>query len=212
MHHNPAKNVLHVKQTLEELAAQKAVSLWSICARFRDSARSKLLAARAKRPTPFIDQTLYTGWNAMAVTAYLETARVLRMESARKFALRTLNRLLERSLGRRRRALPRDRLWRRRLPPTEKIPGTLDDYAFTVHACIDAWLASGKMNYLPAAHKAGRRHDCPLLRPYGGSLLRCRRARAGRHAPGRTDGAAQAAAGFAHAGRQSHRSLGAAAS
>ena len=40
------------------------------------SARSKLLAARARRPTPFIDNTLYTGWNAMAVTAYLETARV----------------------------------------------------------------------------------------------------------------------------------------
>ena len=30
----------------------------------------------------------------MAVTAYLETARVLRMEAAREFALRTLDRLL----------------------------------------------------------------------------------------------------------------------
>src|SRR5664280_1834574 len=60
----------------------------------RDSARRKLLAARSLRPTPFIDKTLYTGWNAMAVTAYLETARVLRMDSAREFALRTLNRLL----------------------------------------------------------------------------------------------------------------------
>ncbi len=30
----------------------------------------------------------------MAVTAYLETARVLRMDSAREFALRTLDRLL----------------------------------------------------------------------------------------------------------------------
>ena len=47
------------------------------------------------RPTPFIDRTLYTGWNAMAVTAYLETARVLRMDSAREFALRTLDRLLD---------------------------------------------------------------------------------------------------------------------
>ena len=40
----------------------------------------RLLAARAKRPTPFIDRTLYTGWNAMAVTAYLEAARVLRAD------------------------------------------------------------------------------------------------------------------------------------
>jgi uncharacterized protein YyaL (SSP411 family) len=32
-----------------------------------------------------------------------------------------------------------------------RIPGTLDDYAFTVHACIDAWFSSGKMNFYHAA-------------------------------------------------------------
>jgi uncharacterized protein YyaL (SSP411 family) len=149
MHHNPAKNVLHVKQTLEELAAknnhsQGNQSLEHLRA-LRDSARSKLLAARAQRPTPFIDQTLYTGWNAMAVTAYLETARVLRMDSARDFALRTLNRLLEE-------AWDGDATLHHVIAyggegsAAEKVPGTLDDYAFTVHACIDAWLASGKMN------------------------------------------------------------------
>jgi uncharacterized protein len=53
-----------------------------------DSARCKLLAARRKGLTPFIDRTLYTGWNAMAVTAYLETARVLRMD--RRGSLRCL--------------------------------------------------------------------------------------------------------------------------
>jgi uncharacterized protein YyaL (SSP411 family) len=73
----------------------------------------KLLAARAQRPTPFIDRTLYTGWNAMAVTAYLETARVLRMDSAREFALRTLDRLLDEAWDGDH-AQPRDRLWRRR--------------------------------------------------------------------------------------------------
>ena len=38
-------------------------------------------------------------------------------------------------------------------PRAEKVPGTLDDYAFTVHACIDAWLASGNMNFYQAAVK-----------------------------------------------------------
>ena len=145
MHHNPAKNVLHVKQTLEELAATDRRVDWSICAHLRDSARRKLLAARAKRPTPFIDRTLYTGWNAMAVTAYLETARVLRMDSARDFALLTLNRLLDE-------AWDGDASLQHVIAygsdgfATEKVPGTLDDYALTVHACIDAWLASGNMN------------------------------------------------------------------
>jgi uncharacterized protein YyaL (SSP411 family) len=35
----------------------------------------------------------------------------------------------------------------------KKRAGTLDDYAFTVHACIDAWLASGEMNFYRAAVK-----------------------------------------------------------
>jgi uncharacterized protein len=152
MHHNPAKNVLHRNFTLEELAAQTGKPVEGLRG-LRDSARRKLLAARAERPTPFIDRTLYTGWNAMAVTAYLETARVLRMDSARDFALLTLERLLadawdgaeslhhviayDTSSGAE--------------APTVGVPGTLDDYAFTVHACIDAWIASGEMKYYNSA-------------------------------------------------------------
>jgi uncharacterized protein YyaL (SSP411 family) len=37
--------------------------------------------------------------------------------------------------------------------PIQKPPGTLDDYAFTVHACIDSWFATGRMNYYQAALK-----------------------------------------------------------
>ena len=103
MHHNPAKNVLHVKQTLTELAAQTGQAR-SNCGRCCDSARRKLLAARAARPTPFIDRTLYTGWNAMAVTAYLETARVLRMDPAREVCAAHAQPASRRGLGRRRRA------------------------------------------------------------------------------------------------------------
>ncbi|HMD47665.1 MAG TPA: hypothetical protein VKG79_01150, partial [Bryobacteraceae bacterium] len=36
---------------------------------------------------------------------------------------------------------------------SEKVPGTLDDYAFTIHACIDAWMANGDMSYHHAAVK-----------------------------------------------------------
>src|SRR5580658_9097504 len=138
MHHNPAKNVLHVKQTLEERAAGGDLEAMRL---LRDSANQKLLAARGNRPTPFIDRTLYTGWNAMAVTAYLETARVLRLDGVLEFALRTLNRLLDK-------AWDGDAVLRHviaypdEIAPGETAPGTLEDYAFTIHACIDAWLAS----------------------------------------------------------------------
>jgi uncharacterized protein YyaL (SSP411 family) len=151
MHHNPAKNVLHVKATLEE---NRASGDPESLRRLRDSATQKLLGARGLRPAPFIDRTLYTGWNAMAVTAYFETARVLRLDGVEEFALRTLNRLL-------------DQAWDgdktlfhviayghgRRPADEERVPGTLDDYAFTVHAAIDAWLATGQMNFYRVAGK-----------------------------------------------------------
>lgn len=151
MHHNPAKNVLHVKETLEEQAARKDTTVENLRA-MRDAARSKLLAARAKRPTPFIDRTLYTGWNAMAATAYFEAARVLPLDSPRDFALRTLDRLLNEAWDgefklRHVIAYPEGET------PSSPAPATLDDYAFTVHACIDAWLAGGEMRYYRAALK-----------------------------------------------------------
>ncbi|MGH9598521.1 MAG: thioredoxin domain-containing protein, partial [Terracidiphilus sp.] len=148
MHHNPAKNVLHVKRPIEEMAG-KGSSLDALRA-LRDSARRKLLAARSQRPTPFIDRTLYTGWNAMAATAYFETARVLRMDAARDFALRTLNRLLDEAWDGGT-TLAHVIAYPEGAAPADVAPATLDDYAFTVHACIDAWFASGNMNYYRVA-------------------------------------------------------------
>jgi uncharacterized protein YyaL (SSP411 family) len=153
MHHNPAKNVLHRKFTLQEVAAQIGKSEEEV-RQVVDSSHRKLLAARAQRPTPFIDRTLYTGWNAMAVTAYLETASVLRVGPVREFALLTLTRLLAEAwdgAGTIHHVIAygdgsRD-------GSSERVPGTLDDYAFTVHACIDAWMASGEMSFYEAAIK-----------------------------------------------------------
>jgi len=149
MHHNPAKNVLHVKQSLEEIADASGRQVETVRALI-ESARRRLLAARQQRPTPFIDRTLYTSWNAMGVTAYLEAARVLRLEDAREFALRTLNRILSEAWDgeaelRHVIAYPDG------VQPAEQAPGTLDDYAFVVQACIDGWLAGGEMKYYRAA-------------------------------------------------------------
>ena len=59
----------------------------------RRAPKRKLLAARPKRrPTPVMDTTIYIGWNAMFVSAYLEAARVLGRDDCRAFALRTLDR------------------------------------------------------------------------------------------------------------------------
>jgi uncharacterized protein YyaL (SSP411 family) len=155
MHHNPAKNVLHVNQTLAEMAAKTGASpdaSLDALRRLRDKARAKLLAARMQRTVPFVDRTLYTSWNAMAVTAYLEAASGLRDEKAREFALLTLNRLLDEAWGGTA-TLKHVIAYPDGLRPRESAPGTLDDYGFTVNACIDAWLASGEMKFYNAAIK-----------------------------------------------------------
>ncbi|MGA2908025.1 MAG: thioredoxin domain-containing protein [Terracidiphilus sp.] len=151
MHHNPAKNVLHVNQTLAEMAARSGANEESLHM-LRNSAHAKLLAARAQRTAPYIDRTLYTSWNAMAVTAYLEAARALRDEKACEFALLTLNRLLEEAWGGKT-TLRHVIAYPDGLSQRESAPGTLDDYAFTVNACIDGWLASGEMKFYRAAIK-----------------------------------------------------------
>jgi uncharacterized protein len=118
------------------------------------SAHRKLLAARVERHTPFIDATLYTGWNAMGVTAYLEAARVLRADEPRRFALLTLDRIIAEAWD------GEDALQHviayggvAGAGTAEDVPGTLDDYAMTVQACIDGWIASGQMRYYQAAVK-----------------------------------------------------------
>jgi len=197
MHHNPAKNVLHLDRTLEELATETSQSVDQL-RQVLDRARRALLAARAERPTPFIDRTLYTGWNAMAVTACLETARVLGREATREFALRTLDRLLSeawngaQSLSH---VIAYGDAQSQGAQPREKAPGTLDDYAFTVHACIDAWFSTREMSYYHAAVKLA---DAMIARFYD------RQAGAFFDAAGRADRAAQAAAGHTHSGRQPH--------
>ena len=149
MHHNPAKNVLHVNRTLVEAAAERGETVETLRGLF-EAARGKLLAARAQRPVPFIDRTLYTGWNAMAVSAYLEASRGLRMDGPRVFALKTLDRLLDTAWDGAA-ALRHVIAYPENVAPAEQAPGTLDDYAFTVHACIDAWFATGQMRYYRAA-------------------------------------------------------------
>ncbi|WP_348262007.1 thioredoxin domain-containing protein [Telmatobacter sp. DSM 110680] len=153
MHHNPAKNVLHRKFTVEEVATQTGRSAEE-AQNLIDSSREKLIAARALRPTPFIDRTLYTSWNAMAVSAYFDAARVFRAESPRAFALLTLNRLLAEAWDG---ADALDHVIAYGESDgdaaAERVPGTLDDYAMTVHACIDGWIATGEMRFYNAAAK-----------------------------------------------------------
>ena len=93
MHHNPAKNVLYVRASLEEIGKRMNLSVERV-EELLASAKKKMYAARLQRPTPYVDKTVYVGWNSLCVSAYLEAAKVLHLAGARKFALRSLDRVL----------------------------------------------------------------------------------------------------------------------
>jgi uncharacterized protein len=171
MHHNPAKNVLYVRAGVEEIARRLGWSEDRV-RELLDSARLKMYAARLQRPTPYVDKTVYVGWNAMCISAYLEAARVLDLTGARQFALRSLDRLLaegrqggcrptsaDSSVPTPERTAPASggrevRLTLRHViaysdpqPERRETSGVLDDYAFTVMACLDAYEATADTSY-----------------------------------------------------------------
>jgi uncharacterized protein len=149
MHHNPRKNVLHRKRPLGEVAAEMQLPIAEAEARLK-SAREKLLAARMERPTPFIDKTIYTSWNALAISAYLEAARVLDLPRARTFALLSLDRILREAWDGEA-GLAHVVAYSGEQASKERVAAVLDDYAFLIHACIEAWESTAELRYYQAA-------------------------------------------------------------
>jgi uncharacterized protein YyaL (SSP411 family) len=142
MHHNPAKNVLWVAREISEIARQLGKSEAQI-EEILSRARASLLEARLQRPTPVVDTTIYTGWNAMYVSAYLDAGRVLGRPDSRAFALRTLDRLLAE-------AWDSERGFAHRLGGP-RLDGSLDDQVFTAATLLDAFEATLDRRYFDAA-------------------------------------------------------------
>jgi uncharacterized protein YyaL (SSP411 family) len=154
MHHNPAKNVLWVSQSVEQIATARNASPEAV-AKLLGSAKQKLYAARLQRPTPFIDRTLYTNWNALCISAVLQASRILGEHEELQFALRSLNRLLAE-------AWQPDRGLLHVIAYAEggksqRPAGVLDDYAFTVLACLDAYESTSDMRYFASAQQIAAR-------------------------------------------------------
>jgi uncharacterized protein len=153
MHHNSKKNVLHVKFTVEDVAQRLSRDIEDV-QRDLESAQKKLYAARLARPTPFVDQTVYTSWNALGVSAYLEAAQVLQLEAPRSFALKTLDRILREGWSKET-GLAHVIAYADQKESRQRVAAVLDDYAFLTHACVDAWQAMGDIRYYDAALELG---------------------------------------------------------
>ena len=153
MHHNPAKNVLYVRASVEEISKRMGVPAERVDS-LLSAAAKKLYAARLERRTPYVDKTIYTSWNAMFVSAYLEASKVLDLENARHFALRSLDRILSEA-WRSDRGMLHVIAYSDPAAQKRDVTGVLDDYAFPVLACLDAYEATGDLTYFNFAHKIG---------------------------------------------------------
>ena len=169
MHHNPAKNVLYQRASVEEIARRLKLDA-TRTAELLQSAKEKLYAARLLRPTPYVDKTVYSGWNGLCVSAYLEAACVLQLKSAKDFALKTLDRVLAEAWQPGRGLL---HVIAYSDPQAEhrEIPGLLEDYAFVAGACLDAYEATGQMHYFNAGRAIADTMIAKFFDPTGGGFF-----------------------------------------
>ena len=177
MHHNPAKNVLYVRASVEEIARRMKLTSERVN-ELLTSSKKKMYAARLLRPTPYIDQTVYVGWNSLCVSAYLEAAKVLNQAETRRFALRSLDRVLaeawktdstkEAGSARSNQAGTLLHVVSYSDPAAShrEVTGLLEDYAFTVLACLDAYESTADLSYFKFAHAIV---DAMIARFYDGA-------------------------------------------
>jgi uncharacterized protein YyaL (SSP411 family) len=177
MHHNPAKNVLYVRASVEEIAQRMKLKAEAV-SELLASGKKKMYAARLRRPTPYIDKTVYVGWNSLCVSAYLAAAKVLDLADARRFALRSLDRVLgqvwkvlahengneKKSAGESSAPTqagvrtPSGQLlhvvaYSDPAAALREVPGLLEDYSFTALACLDAYEATADLSYFKFARE-----------------------------------------------------------
>jgi uncharacterized protein YyaL (SSP411 family) len=149
MHHNPAKNVLHVRTTIQSVARSNQIEL-EVAKERLIAARAKLYAARLRRPTPYVDKTIYVAWNGMCISAYLEAGRVLGMPEVVEFGLKSLDRVLKEAWN------PATGVahvvaYGEGTKAERRVAGILDDSVFLGHAALDGWEATGELRYFEAA-------------------------------------------------------------
>jgi uncharacterized protein YyaL (SSP411 family) len=79
------KNILNVRQSIEDSAAQLKISPESLSASLENSKR-KLFAEREKRIKPSRDEKILTAWNGLMIAAFADAAAILENEGYLKIA------------------------------------------------------------------------------------------------------------------------------
>jgi hypothetical protein len=137
------KNILHIAEPLEDLAAYKGLTIDELILRM-GKIRNGLSRARKKRVAPSIDDKVLTDWNGLMVAALAKAGSVLNerkyLEAAKKTADFILNSMRQGNV-----------LYHRYAKGETTIEGFLDDYSFTIYGLIELYEATFEDEYLQAA-------------------------------------------------------------
>jgi uncharacterized protein YyaL (SSP411 family) len=108
--------------------------------------RAILLALRAKRPRPHLDDKIITAWNGLMISAFARGAQVLSepayLEAATRAAAFARTQLYDSS---------RKVLARNYREGRSEVEGFADDYAFVIQGLLDLYEASFEVNWLQFA-------------------------------------------------------------
>ena len=144
MHHNARKNVLEIVMDSRDIASRLNLSMDRVLELIA-SGKRRLLEERKKRRSPFVDTTLYTNWNAMMISAYLEAWKVLGLPHCRAFALKSLDRLValayQADVG----------MYHSIVDGEARVPGLIEDQVHMAGALLDAFEVTLKKHYFDLA-------------------------------------------------------------
>ena len=146
MHHNPAKNVLFVDAKPDAIARRLHLDEDFVNERIA-AAKQTLLEARSLRPAPYVDTTVYSGWNGMMASAHLEAYKGLGLQECRDLALKALDRLIDEAYR------PGRGFYHSLVDGEAKVEGLLDDQVHVARALIDAHEATAEPKYLDLARE-----------------------------------------------------------
>ena len=121
-------------------------------------------AERARIGTPYVDKTVYSGWNGLCITALVEGHRALGDEAYLRAAEKTADMLL--ATG----ANPEGALWRVVGSPNSAL-GLLADQVQVARGLLALHEATGEGRYLAAAQRVMGFAEAHLADPVGGGFF-----------------------------------------
>ena len=159
------KNILIERQDIARTAALAGVPE-NESATLLESARTKLLAIRGRRPRPHRDDKILTAWNGLMISAFARAYQVLGdaayLRTARRAADFIRREMYSHDTGKLRRSF--------REGPAA-VDGFADDYAFLIQGLLDLYEAGFDSEHLVWARTLQSKQDKLFLDPHAGGYF-----------------------------------------